>query len=186
MYLWTPANRRPREPRGAPMPSPEQSAMSDSATKPAISAQSAFRQAAPAPAVRVVRYLRSHWIKQLAEQYRALMKIPRVPQRPVVLRNDLDLSAVWAGSRSSWEAVAVRINTAGVGHAFGGVNPGDRHAISALAAYLKPRQVLEVGTHVGSSTLALAGTLAQTGSSITSVDISDVNAPDGPWHDLGL
>ena len=35
----------------------------------------------------------------------------------------------------------------------GGVNPGDRRAIYSLIHYLKPISVLEIGTHIGASTV---------------------------------
>jgi predicted O-methyltransferase YrrM len=67
------------------------------------------------------------------------------------------------------------------------VNPGDRRAIFALAAYLKPRRVLEIGTHIGSSTVMLASALNGTDATITTVDIRDVNDPQArPWEQVGM
>lgn len=68
----------------------------------------------------------------------------------------------------------------------GGVNPGDRRAIYYLASHFKPRTVLEIGTHIGASTINLASALRHFGGHLTTVDIVDVNAPDGPWKDLAL
>jgi len=59
-------------------------------------------------------------------------------------------------------------------------NPGDRRALAALAAYLKPSRILEIGTHVGASTMALA-----IAAPVVSVDVLDVNAADGPWREVG-
>lgn len=68
---------------------------------------------------------------------------------------------------------------------FGGVNPGDRRALYCLVSHLKPKKMLEVGTHVGASTLYIARALTQ--GTVTSVDILDVNDPDsGPWKKFGL
>src|SRR5213592_4763710 len=39
---------------------------------------------------------------------------------------------------------------------FGGVNPGDRRALFYLVTALRPQAVLEVGTHIGASTLCIA------------------------------
>src|SRR5262249_42494011 len=41
--------------------------------------------------------------------------------------------------------------------------------------------ILEIGTHVGASTAALA-----TAADVVTVDIRDVNAVDGPWRFVGL
>jgi predicted O-methyltransferase YrrM len=70
-----------------------------------------------------------------------------------------------------------------------GVNPGDRRAIYHLIANLRPQRVLEIGTHVGASTIYIASAMrrfsGETGS-LTTADILDVNAPGGPWSKLGL
>lgn len=70
---------------------------------------------------------------------------------------------------------------------FGGINPGDRRALYYLIRALRPRSVLEVGTHIGASTLYIARALKNNGDgSVTTVDIADVNAPDGAWRRVGL
>lgn len=77
----------------------------------------------------------------------------------------------------------------GSGEWFGGVNPGDRRAIYYLIHALKPKRVLEVGTHVGASTLHIARALraAAPDALLTTVDISDVNHPQlGAWVGVGL
>jgi predicted O-methyltransferase YrrM len=69
----------------------------------------------------------------------------------------------------------------------GGINPGDRRAAYYLIRSLKPASVLEIGTHVGASTLHIAAGLKQNGGGdLTTVDIRDVNAPDGYWKHFGL
>ncbi|MCK9488769.1 MAG: class I SAM-dependent methyltransferase [Xanthomonadales bacterium] len=70
----------------------------------------------------------------------------------------------------------------------GGVNRGDRRALFHLIAAFKPDEVLEIGTHIGASTVYLASALASrpgaaapTGR-LTTVDIIDVNDPAAkPW-----
>jgi predicted O-methyltransferase YrrM len=72
---------------------------------------------------------------------------------------------------------------------FGGVNPGDRRALYYLMMALKPKSILEVGTHIGASTLYIARALRRLGEgrTVTSVDILDVNDPyKGPWRHAGL
>jgi hypothetical protein len=69
----------------------------------------------------------------------------------------------------------------------GGVNPGDRHAVYRLMRSLRPANVLEIGTHVGASTLDIAAGLKQNGAGdLTTVDVKDVNAPDGYWKHFRL
>jgi predicted O-methyltransferase YrrM len=68
-----------------------------------------------------------------------------------------------------------------------GVNPGDRRAIYYLMRSLRPANVLEIGTHVGASTLQIAASLKQNGAGdLTTVDIEDVNAPNGYWKRFRL
>jgi predicted O-methyltransferase YrrM len=72
----------------------------------------------------------------------------------------------------------------------GGVNPGDRRAIFSLLRSLAPQSVLEIGTHVGASTIHLITALRLNGlrdpsqnPRLISVDILDVNDPArGPWR----
>ncbi len=69
----------------------------------------------------------------------------------------------------------------------GGVNPGNRRAIYYLLRSLRPANVLEIGTHVGASTLHIAAALKQNSAvDLTTVDIQDVNAIDGYWKRFGL
>ena len=61
----------------------------------------------------------------------------------------------------------------------GGVNPGDRAALAHLVLRFRPRRVLEVGTHIGSSTASIALALEMIGGNgmLDTVDIEDVNDP---------
>ncbi|TCR61524.1 methyltransferase family protein [Bosea sp. BK604] len=72
----------------------------------------------------------------------------------------------------------------------GGICPGERRALYQLVASLKPARVLEIGTHIGASTLAIARSLAThsgPGAHLTTVDIVDVNDPThGAFARLGL
>ena len=75
----------------------------------------------------------------------------------------------------------------------GAVNPGDRRALYYIVRALRPQSFLEVGTHVGGSTTALAFALKQQMRAdprarprLVSVDLSDVNSPEtGAWKRLG-
>ena len=60
----------------------------------------------------------------------------------------------------------------------GGVNKGDRKAIYFLISFLKPKKILEVGTHIGSSTLSIALAAKKYNGKIDTIDIIDVNNKD--------
>jgi predicted O-methyltransferase YrrM len=75
----------------------------------------------------------------------------------------------------------------------GAVNPGDRRAIYYLIRGLHPLNLLEIGTHVGASTIHIAAAIArekqntQKIPTLMSVDIQDVNdAPEAPWRRFQL
>lgn len=87
---------------------------------------------------------------------------------------------------ASWERDHAAIRALfGQDDKWGGINPGDRRALYSLITTLRPARVLEVGTHIGASTLYIARALNAQGR-VTTVDILDVNAPDAPWKTLGL
>ena len=108
--------------------------------------------------------------------------IPPERLRGIFARTETE--ATWADARH-------RASVFHIPDGSGGVNPGDRRAIFYLIAALKPRSVLEIGTHIGASTLylALALHLNQSASSLNqprepesqtklvSVDALNVNDP---------
>src|SRR6516164_7248361 len=68
----------------------------------------------------------------------------------------------------------------------GGVNPGDRRALFYVVKALQPTTILEIGSHVGASTVHIGAAMAPT-SNLVTLDIQDVN--DGPgayWRAFGL
>jgi predicted O-methyltransferase YrrM len=70
-----------------------------------------------------------------------------------------------------------------------GVNPGDRRALYFLARSLEVRSILEIGTHVGASTVHLAAALQRSPSAerLVTVDVVDVNDGEGAfWKAAGL
>lgn len=69
-----------------------------------------------------------------------------------------------------------------------GTNMGDLQALYMLVRSLQPARVLEVGTHVGMSTMAMALAMRRNGHGlITTVDLLDVNHPiSGPWRSYGM
>jgi predicted O-methyltransferase YrrM len=92
-----------------------------------------------------------------------------------------------------WRGIARLSAAMHITDAAGGVNPGDRRAIYYLVRHFKPCSVLEIGTHIGASTLHIATALraAQRANpsvtaKLTTVDIVDVNDPDTqPWLQHG-
>lgn len=78
-----------------------------------------------------------------------------------------------------WKGDIARIATVfEVGDVGDAVNPGDRRALYHLVAALRPSRVLEIGTNIGGSTLALSQALsthAAEDASLTTLDIVDVN-----------
>ncbi|MGH9195489.1 MAG: class I SAM-dependent methyltransferase, partial [Acidimicrobiia bacterium] len=76
----------------------------------------------------------------------------------------------------------------------GGVNPGDRRAVWHLIKGLGVMSVLEIGTHVGASTLYIAAALrsmaarnSSVNPNLVTVDIEDVNSDvSGSWKKYAL
>jgi predicted O-methyltransferase YrrM len=93
-----------------------------------------------------------------------------------------EAEATWRADHAAIEDV---FRTAGTS---GGINPGDRRAVYCLVRTFAPRNVLEVGTHVGASTLAIGRALTSNGmrGRVTTVDIVDVNRAGAPWQQAGL
>lgn len=89
--------------------------------------------------------------------------------------------------KRAWDVVAPELQNFEIADGNGGVNPGDRRAIFYLVKYFKPRSVLEVGTHIGSSTIHIAAALHagienKEPGNLVSVDVRDVNDPIAkPW-----
>ena len=70
----------------------------------------------------------------------------------------------------------------------GGVNQGDRRALYYLISKFKPTSVLEVGTHIGASTIHTAAALKANGiqANFSTLDIKDVNSTTlKPWLKFG-
>jgi len=90
-----------------------------------------------------------------------------------------------------WAHLQKQFAGQGITPAAGGVNPGDRRALFYLVSYFKPSSILEIGTHIGASTAYLACALrllendSRKDLKLTTVDILDVNSPEGPWRQVG-
>jgi predicted O-methyltransferase YrrM len=113
---------------------------------------------------------------------RELAAVPTTQVDSHKLRRELpDFTAFGA----EWPAVEDVMRSVGLKEPQGGVNPGDRRLIYQLTRALGAKSVLEVGTHVGASTLMLALALQKSAGALTTVDIADVNAPDAYWKTYG-
>lgn len=105
---------------------------------------------------------------------------------------DLPLDEIYTNAdiKAAWEDDHKTITDIyGNDDSLGGVNPGDRRALYYLIMALKPQNILEVGTHIGASTLHIARALRRVGrgGKVTSADIVDVNHPEtGAWKKAGL
>jgi predicted O-methyltransferase YrrM len=92
-----------------------------------------------------------------------------------------------------WRTVEDQMASMDIPKAADSVNPGDRRALYYLVRHLRPRSVLEIGTHLGASTVHIAAALrqtqqddAQTNSRVTTVDIKDMNdQATMPWLEWG-
>ena len=87
-----------------------------------------------------------------------------------------------------WAAVEPEILALELPELTGGVNQGDQRALFSIVMALNPTNVLEIGTHIGCSTVHLAIALRQLQSeggcrALWTVDIRDVNDPTSrPWE----
>ena len=111
---------------------------------------------------------------------RSLNSIDNVILHEIFSSHEIELG--WADTQNRLEMFNIPDGT-------GGVNHGDRKAIYYLIGVFRPSCVLEIGTHIGASTLniasALFGDQAPKGGKqahLVSVDISDVNNSTlKPW-----
>ena len=96
-----------------------------------------------------------------------------------------DLIAEWEVAKSEISKVFEYIDKDGA------INPGDRQALYYLIRRFKPQSVLEIGTHLGGSTLHIAMALKacrhMEPPHFTTLDIHDVNDPSVQlWADYGI
>jgi predicted O-methyltransferase YrrM len=111
-----------------------------------------------------------------------LAAVPSAALDSVNLRRQLPDFAAFG---EEWPAVEAVMSSVGLVDPQGGVNRGDRRLIYQLARAMAAKSVLEVGTHVGASTLMLAIAMQKNGGALTTVDIADVNAPNAYWKPYG-
>lgn len=101
------------------------------------------------------------------------------------LSND-ELSDFFTLSRlnEEWGKVNQAVNKLRLPEFTFGVNPGDQRALFYLAKAVNAGSILEIGTHIGCSTVHLALGLSQSPKKLVTVDIKDVNDPvKEPWKE---
>jgi predicted O-methyltransferase YrrM len=122
-------------------------------------------------------------------EWQRLMAVPRVACPEVALGSvsaDL-LRDIFASPElgNAWRADRPERDAWQLPELTGGVNPGDQRALYYLVLALRPRSILEIGTHVGCSTIHLALALRRLPDpqrQLVSVDLRDVNDPETqPW-----
>ncbi len=110
------------------------------------------------------------------------------------LVGDVDAKESFSSDRigTYWKDSESRLGVFAIPDFTGGVNPGDRRAIYYLVSKFNPSSVLEIGTHIGASTLHIAEALLveqkKEGSraDFVTVDIADVNDSSlKPWLQYG-
>ena len=109
-------------------------------------------------------------------------------QRDLYLKNlfeSAEIENMWNASKKEMEFFETPEGS-------GGVNEGDSKAIYYLVSELRPSSVLEIGTHIGVSTLHIASALYMSQlkngkkANLITVDIADVNSSSTkPWLQYG-
>ena len=135
--------------------------------------------------------------RRVRQEPKDLRKVPTIPCEATALLpyeavNTDELFAVDALAED-WADDKAKILEQGFTSGVGGVNEGDRRAIYYLIRHFKPKRVLEVGTHIGASTVHITTALRRNHESeqqeipqLTTVDISDVNDEVAqPWLQYG-
>lgn len=130
---------------------------------------------------------------RLWKDLRRLESTQRAESKAEKLRdkNDISLGDIFNSHEieGMWHVSEEEIKQFSIPDGTGGVNPGDRRAIYYLIRAMKPLSVLEIGTHIGASTVHIASALrhtAENDSNLTTVDISDVNSQiEKPWLKYG-
>jgi cephalosporin hydroxylase len=135
-------------------------------------------------------------IKNLFREIKDVYQLSRLSPKKVVTENLIYLENtqkvlydIFSSSTfvNAWENVAPELKHLSLPENTGGVNSGDQRAIAYLVWHFKPLRILEIGTHIGCSTVHLAIAhrelnLDINSSKIITVDIKDVNdSIERPW-----
>ncbi len=133
----------------------------------------------------------------LRREQRSLAELEplRCPVENLGHLTELELRRIWddADLATDWQQASTALAALELPEMTGGVNPGDQRALYYLIRSLRPRRVLEIGTHIGCSTANAALAAKQlraapepVATTIVTVDVRDVNDPQTrPWQDYG-
>ena len=130
------------------------------------------------------------------EDLRVLDTLPALPCNAERLRDasTIDLPGILHDKalHRRWSDSTQDPVLAGIPDTSRAINPGDRRAIHYLIDHLRPKSVLEVGTHIGASTAWMSRLLRSHQEEdgipfeLTSVDVKDVNSEtDRYWSKFG-
>jgi len=132
-------------------------------------------------------------IRKDTEKLRLIQKLEcDITKLPLI--NSINSKDVFSSSETAirWSDSRNRLDAFTIPDLTDGINPGDRRAIYYLISKFKPSSVLEIGTHIGASTLHIAEALFMNKTKdnrhaeMVSVDIADVNNPiSKPWLQYG-
>lgn len=147
----------------------------------------------------LLRRLQPQWLRQWRAVRRErieLQSLAPIPCDTSQLSRSLSAPELRALLKSSvaageWPEVEDEISAFQISESADGVNPGDRRAIFHILRGLGVKSMLEIGTHVGASTVYAAAALARNCANgagsprFTTVDLIEVNDGGGPWRQRG-
>jgi len=140
---------------------------------------------------RVREFLRRR--RQIRREAKDLGRIPslRCDIERLLPARDCNLEEIFNAAEIArdWETIRPALEAFELPDGAGEINPGDRRAIFYLISHFKCQSVLEIGTHIGASTLHISAALPKAQKSggglsikLVSVDVADVNDPvSKPW-----
>lgn len=122
-----------------------------------------------------------NWIR--LRKFYALKK-PLIKKNNLASINEINLDHILKNEEilDTWKSWQDKLNSFKFIDFKGGVNPGDQRAIFYLIRYFKPKAVLEIGTHIGASTVNIASAMNYnqidplTKKIFKTIDIRDVNS----------
>ena len=124
-----------------------------------------------------------------------VLKKPQIKKNNLVSINEINLENILNNEEilNTWKNWQDKLNSFNFIDFTGGVNPGDQRAIFYLIRYFRPKTVLEIGTHIGASTVNIASAMnynpidPSTKKIFKTVDIRDVNSiKKKPWLNYGM
>ncbi len=133
-------------------------------------------------------------IRRKLYEYFSRKKLNKIPNIHCDIRNlaalsDYNISDALNNNSLllSWEEDKKIISNFNIPKMSGGINPGDQKAIYFLIKHFGFQKILEVGTHLGSSTVASALAIKSSDKSVLiTVDLNDVNdEKTTPWKNYG-